>query len=178
MAQTAYFSKEQMKIVNEASDLAEEFVISYFGLNWDEWKCCHYDLKTQEFQNQKERTNRALAQVCKYECSPPESSESSELDFYRICLQDRLIIKTTEERSDRVKLAPLLLYIITHELTHIMRFTQFEQEFDVKKEAKVREEKEVHNLTYDILAPISEKKIKILKPVLEGFKSHRELKAN
>lgn len=178
MAQTRYFTKEQIDIVHEASDMAEEFVLLHFGINWEEWKSCLYDLKTQKFQSQNERTDRALAQVCKYGYSAPAGFDKSEHDFYSICLQDHLILETAENRGGIILLAPLLLYISTHELIHVIRFTRFKLEFDVEKQVKAKEEKEVHNLTYNVLAPVSENKMKILKPVLNGFKKHRELTAN
>lgn len=174
MAQTTHFTKDQLNLVNEISDMSEEFVLSFFGMRSEDWEGCRYDLKTQEFLSKKEKTDQALAQVCKYECIPPKPFQKPEFEFYRICLQDRLIIRTAEERNEIIKLAPLLLYIITHELVHITRFTKYDQRFHVKKEEKDQEEARVHNITYQVLNPMADHKVKGLKHVLDGFKKHRD----
>jgi hypothetical protein len=51
-------------------------------------------------------------------------------------------------------LFPFILYIITHELIHIVRFSKFLQNFDASAEERMAEEKRVHKFTHDILNPV------------------------
>ena len=51
-------------------------------------------------------------------------------------------------------LLPFSLYIITHELIHIVRFSRFLQNFDASDEEKMMEERRVHQTTHEILLPI------------------------
>ena len=47
-----------------------------------------------------------------------------------------------------------MLYIVVHELVHIVRFTQFIQNFEASPEEMVAEEARVHRKTHDILAHV------------------------
>ena len=49
----------------------------------------------------------------------------------------------------------LLLYITTHELVHVIRFSQFLALFEASEEEKVLEEGRVHRLTQKILEPLN-----------------------
>jgi hypothetical protein len=53
-----------------------------------------------------------------------------------------------------IELFPFSLYIITHELIHIVRFSKFLQNFDASSEERMAEEKRVHHRTHDILHPV------------------------
>ncbi len=50
---------------------------------------------------------------------------------------------------------PMLLYIVTHELVHVIRFSQFLALFEAPEEEKAREEILVHRLTQKILQPLN-----------------------
>jgi hypothetical protein len=55
------------------------------------------------------------------------------------------------EGTPGIELFPFSLYIITHELIHIVRFSKFLQSFDASSEERMAEEKRVHHRTHDIL---------------------------
>jgi len=80
--------------------------------------------------------------------------QSTWFDFYRVCLQDHNILKTLEGSPD-LALFPLLLYIVTHELVHVIRFSQFLALFEAAEAEKALEETRVHQLTQKILAPLN-----------------------
>jgi hypothetical protein len=61
-----------------------------------------------------------------------------------------VILKALQREEDTAFL-PLVIYILTHELIHIVRFNRFEQRFYAIPEEKEREEIRVHAITYDIL---------------------------
>jgi len=53
-----------------------------------------------------------------------------------------------------MKLFSFTLYIIIHELIHIVRFSKFLQSFDASPEEKLAEEARVHEKTHGILKTI------------------------
>ena len=57
---------------------------------------------------------------------------------------------------------PLLLYIVAHELIHVIRFSLDPGKFHLSPEEKKIEEKNVHRLTYDLLKPIGDSRTEIL----------------
>jgi hypothetical protein len=69
-----------------------------------------------------------------------------------------------------IELYPFSLYIITHELIHIVRFSKFIQSFDASSEERMAEEKRVHRRTHDILHPVQ---IEGLLKVLEFYNDWR-----
>ena len=56
------------------------------------------------------------------------------------------------ERDARLRLLPLSVYVLTHELVHVVRFCTFLQRFDTEPEERRREEAEVHDITRKALA--------------------------
>ena len=58
------------------------------------------------------------------------------------------------ERSPALRLFPFSLYIITHELIHIVRFTKFLQSFVATDSERLLEEIRVHDKTHEILKPV------------------------
>jgi Cu/Ag efflux protein CusF len=62
------------------------------------------------------------------------------------------------------------LYIVAHELIHIVRFSKFLQNFDANTEEKMAEERRVHTLTHDI---ISEVQLPAMEHVLTFYKRWR-----
>lgn len=117
-----------------------------------------------------EITDAGLAQISRYVCPSWQLAPGIyPRDYYRVCLQDHNILQFLE-REKQVDLFPLMIYILTHELVHIIRFRKFQQRFDVSREEKDKEETKVHQATFDILKPI--KKIN-LEPVLDSYIGHR-----
>jgi hypothetical protein len=90
---------------------------------------------------------------------------SATYDFYKICLQDHTI-QSTLEMSPGIELFPFSLYIITHELIHIVRFGKFLQSFDASDRERMSEEKRVHQRTHKILKAVQ---VKGLPHVLEFY---------
>jgi hypothetical protein len=103
--------------------------------------------------------------VAKYDgCHKDRLLRSAAFDFYRVCLQDHNILKTLQHVD--YLMFPLLLYIVTHELVHIVRFSQFLALFEAPEEHKQEEERRVHQLTQKILAPL---KVRDLPPVMQYY---------
>jgi hypothetical protein len=130
-----------------------------------------YDVKTLAYLERHEITEGAFAHLCKYSYEKPDNSaeESKEgFDFYRICLQDNIILDAIARANSFIKFNPLMLYIAVHELIHVMRFGNGEIDFDAATEQKEQEEKIVHNLTRDALQLMKNHDVEI---ILDCFSS-------
>lgn len=147
------FQGTEKPIIQEAVLIAEESTSDFFKLSPSQWRRARYDILTLEALRDEEISPHALAQLAKYSCClPGRELKSAHYDLYRICLQDHNILSTLEKET-RLALLPLLIYVITHELVHIVRFSQFHQLFDASEEEKAQEERLVHSLTRKILRP-------------------------
>jgi len=148
------FNKKQIKIVNKAAEMAEELVSDYYKLSSSQWLRRRYDIKTLADLLPEEIVDGPFAQIIRYKVNPKDSFlGSSSYDFYKICLQDDSILSVIRDCND-IKLGPFTLYIITHELIHIVRFSEFLQNFTASHEEKLVEETRVHNNTHEILKSI------------------------
>jgi hypothetical protein len=150
-----HFHPQHQELLKEAAAIAEEMTFDFFKLSPAHWRRARYDILTLEGLSREEISPHAHALVAKYKGCPPDSSlQSAWFDFYRVCLQDHNILKTLEASPD-LSLFPMLLYVITHELVHVIRFSQFLALFEAAEAEKAREETLVHQLTQKILAPLN-----------------------
>ncbi len=150
-----YFDSEQIETVNKATILAEELISDHFKISFSEWKRYRYDIKTLKSLRPEEVTEKAFAQIVKYVCNPERKLRGSlHTDYYKICLQDHVILKALSREGD-LPLFPLAAYIVTHELIHVVRFSRFLQSFLVTAEEQEREEALVHSLTHELLSGVS-----------------------
>ena len=121
------------------------------GLAARQWVHRRFFIKTLTDLEPEEVVHGPFAQIIRYEGQHRSHPlGSSTFDLYKICLQDHAIINTLAQQSD-LHLFPFVLYIITHELIHIVRFSKFLQIFDAPAEERMSEEKRVHARTHDIL---------------------------
>jgi len=148
------FKTDQIKIVNDSIETAEELVSNHYKMSASQWLHRKYDVKTLVDLNPDEVVHGPYAQIIRYKGQRKDTSlESSTYDFYKICLQDYTILATLEQLSE-MRLFPFTLYIIIHELIHIVRFSKFLQSFDASPEEKLAEEARVHEKTHDILKTV------------------------
>lgn len=130
-----------------------------------------YEVVTLRDQTAEEQAPGAFAHLTRYSRKGRgDDLRSAPGHFYRICLQDDGILRTVERRDVPFDLDALLLYIMTHELIHIVRFERFQTPFDVDDRARQREEEAVHKLTYEVLRPLKDRKVESL---LMHYESHR-----
>lgn len=166
MYQAHYFKGHQKELLKEATVIAEEVTSDFFKLSGSHWSRARYDILTLEALRAEEISSHAHALVAKYDGRHQDRLlQSAVFDFYRVCLQDHNILKTLRKCND-LSLFPLLLYIVTHELVHIVRFSQFLALFESSEDAKQAEEQRVHRLTHQILAP---QKVRDLVPVIKYY---------
>lgn len=151
---TRIFGQKEIQTVNASVAMAEELVSNFYKMSASEWLHPKYDVKTRVDLTKDEIVDGPFAQVIRYEGQLKDTSlGSTSYDFYKICLQDHAILSTLEVEPD-LALFPFILYIIAHELIHIIRFSKFLQNFDASAEERMAEEKRVHKITHDILSPV------------------------
>lgn len=165
------FSTEQIEIVESCVTMAEELVSNFYKMSASQWSaCCKYDIKTMADLCPEETIFGPFAQIIRYQGQRKDSSlGSSTYDFYKICLQDHTILAALA-KVPGMQLYPFVLYIVLHELIHIIRFSKFLQNFDASHEEIRLEEIRVHEITRQILSNIQ---IPGLKPVLKFYENWR-----
>ncbi|MFA5902597.1 MAG: hypothetical protein WC836_01590 [Desulfobacula sp.] len=171
MHKPKYFNREELLKVDDAVKISEELVNNFFKMSSGQWLRNRYDIKTAKGLDGCEHVHGPFAQVIKYEAREKEASlGSSSYILYKVCLQDDAILDTIQKED--LLLEPFLLYILSHELIHIVRFSQYKQRYENKNEADVTldEERQVHLLTYEILKFLS---IPGLAEVCEFYKNWR-----
>jgi len=148
------FNAQQLEIVNNAVAMAEELVSNYYKMSSSQWLGPRYDVKTLAELTPAEIIDGPFAQIIRYRGRRRDTSlGSATYDFYKICLQDHTILAAMQE-SGEIELFPFVLYIITHELIHIVRFSKFLQHFEASDAERLEEEQRVHRRTHEILSSI------------------------
>ena len=167
--ETWSFTQRDLATVGDALDIAEDRIGNYFQLSNEQWKRIPYEIKTLASLRHDEITSAAFALLSrgskKLDYYPLTRERR---DFYFICLQDHLILKALK-RDKGLTLLPLLVYVFTHELVHIVRFSQFIQRFDALGEGREKEEGFVHAKTFEILNKVP---LPNLDYVLEAYRRH------
>ena len=153
--ESVQFNREQLEIVNDAVAMAEELVSNHYKLAASQWSGRRFDVKTAVDLEADEILDGPFAQVIRYEGrSTGMPLNSNNFDFYKVCLQDHTILDTLW-RTPELSLFPFTLYIVTHELIHIVRFSLFLQNFEASDDERLAEEKRVHEKTHQILCPLN-----------------------
>lgn len=148
------FSPEELRRVNDSVSMAEDLVSDHYKMSASQWQRLRYDVKTLKHLHEDEIVDGPFAQVIRYEAKRDDTALGSAIyDFYKICLQDHAILRAIGQ-SEGLLLFPFCLYIVTHELIHIVRFCKFLQGFDATEEEKIAEEIRVHQHTREILEPV------------------------
>lgn len=145
------FQEKEIAALRQAIDLSEELISDFYKITTSEWRRHRYDIQSLKDLQEEEITNIAFAQIRRYVRSPNLRERGSEPgDFFKICLQDHVILKAIE-RDPHIRLLPLATYIVIHELIHVIRFSKFLQRFDSTPAERDAEERLVHSLTFRVL---------------------------
>ncbi len=161
------FGPDEIAVLKQAIEIAEELVSDHFKISTSEWKRYRYDIQTLAHLSEAEITDIAFAQIRRYlRCPDQRVRGSNPGDFFKICLQDH-VIRRAVNRDAAIRLLPLGLYIMTHELIHVIRFARFLQSFDSSESEREAEEGRVHAQTIRLLEPC---KVSGLPEVLKAFK--------
>ncbi|BBO72398.1 hypothetical protein DSCA_63280 [Desulfosarcina alkanivorans] len=164
------FGNKEITIVNNAVAMAEELVSNHFKMSASQWLRPKYDVETLTDLTDEEIVDGPFAQIIRYEGKLKGGVlGSSAYDFYKICIQDHAILSTLRMHPE-MALSPFALYVVTHELVHIVRFSRFLQNFKASDNEKLDEERRVHAITHDILIPVN---IQGLDAVLDFYSTWR-----
>lgn len=164
------FSMRNIKSVNNSVAIAEEMVSNYYKMSSSQWLHSKYDVKTLADLRDEEIVFGPFAQIIRYEGHKTNKALGSDnYDFYKICLQDHSILSALNTKTNLL-LFPFTVYIVVHELIHIVRFSKFLQSFNASAEEKHEEERRVHDISHQILKSVQ---IQEMPPVLQFFHKWR-----
>lgn len=138
------FNLDQLALVVQATRRGEALVVDHYRIPMLPSKHYPYEVATLVDMEPAERAPAALAHLVVYERPRPAGVEA----LYRVCLQDDAILSRAR---DGTNLGALLVYVLTHELVHVVRFQRAEQSFTAPRRARKREEDEVHHITMQLL---------------------------
>jgi len=157
MNRSVRFDQSGLITVNRTAKHAEDLSCRYFGLKNTFTKHQAYEYRTLSDLKDHEIIDHGFAHLVKYRLKPHKISSNPLFhDLYSICFQDHCILDVVMNRQDGIQLKPLMLYVMTHELVHIIRFSKFNQDFDVLSSMREKEEKKVHTITYEILRQLGD----------------------
>jgi hypothetical protein len=168
MKKLAFFSPDEIKVVNRSVAAAEEIVANHYKLSAGQLLRLNYDIKTLAGLSEEEIVDGHFAQIVRY----AEKKKGAVLnvpakDFYKICIQDHSILAALKKHPE-LKLFAFLLYIVSHEMIHLFRFRRFLQLFDAPFHEKMAEEMRVHQKTHEILGRVG---VEGMKPVLSFYET-------
>jgi hypothetical protein len=146
------FGPAEFEVLSEVQPIAEELVGEHFHVtSFGPQRRC-YEVVTLASGLAECQEPTALAKLCRYDRQErPIGGAHHVARFYRVCLQDdRLLARAAEGLGLRA----LLLYVLTHELIHVVRFESYQIHFEATGVAREREEKIVHGLTLEVLAAV------------------------
>lgn len=138
-------------------DEAEERTLYYYRIPPHRWQQMKYDLVTRQDREWEPFPETALARVQRLKHVHPILN--SAYDFYRIHLNDSGIL--TAARRERLgrDLYPFLVYILTHEMVHLVRLTTILPEEEESYLSVEEEEKRVQNVAFRILSAVSDQSL-------------------
>jgi hypothetical protein len=162
------FDPNEMAAVAQAVEIAEDVTANYFKISTSDWRHVRYDIGTLATLTAEEITSGAFAQITRYSRFPgPLLREARPYEFFKICLQDHTIAAALE-RDENLRLFPLMVYVATHELVHVVRFCKFLQRFDAEPDERLREEIRVHEITQRALGNVG---LAHMDYVVQGYRS-------
>jgi len=148
---TLQFSSPQRSLVFKALNEAEERTTGYYCIPPFRWEQLNYDLLTREDHGWEPLPDPILARVRLLE----RTDIQKPFDFYRIELNDNSILAAAE-REDLLhssELYPFFVYILTHEMVHLVRLsTILNNQADSTIPYDETEEHRVQDISHQILS--------------------------
>ena len=155
------FSAPQRSLVFRALDEAEGRTAGYYCIPPFRWEQLRYDLLTQVDRGWEPLPDPTFARVRFLQSIHARQP----FDFYRIELNDRSILAAAKRENLLRDLYPFLVYILTHEMVHMVRLSSIlDGRAETLPPADEWEEERVQGISRRILAGSSN-----FHPVLERF---------
>jgi hypothetical protein len=158
------FSREQRRMAIRALGEAEDHTSSYYCIPPHRWQQFRYDLLTRQDTEWEPLPEVVLARVqCIAKVHPRQSQA---FDFYRIQLNDPSILSAAVRENLGKSLYHFLVYILTHEMVHLVRLTSIlGHEKDIAPSLD-SEETRVQKISRQIL---SHRGFEVFQPILDKF---------
>ena len=144
-----YFNPTEQALIYSALDDASNYLRDFYRFSPREWFNHCYYVVTERERGIPRPQAPAFAEVRQYRSVLKGASDFPQ-DRYQICLYDHNILNTLWRQSD-LEFYPFMVYILTHELIHIARFSQDLHPFDCDPETLQKEEEKVNRLTQQVL---------------------------
>ncbi len=149
------FNAEHLSLIEQARRRAERLVWGFYVLSGREGERVRYEVKTLRDLCPEEVRDDALAHLVCYECVRRVGAHVlQQYELYRICLQDHRLLEAARALPRLLDLRALLLYVLTHELVHVVRFVQKLQRIDLPLGERATEEAIVERTAWKILARV------------------------
>jgi len=142
------FDSFQQRLVRQATGNSSYYLNRFYRYSPREFFHFSYDVATEDEIPPEQLKTSVFAETLSYR------RENHPQDFFRVNLCDHAILEAVRTRKNALALYPFLLYILTHELIHISRLSRLDLG-EITPEKRREEEKTVHRLTREILAPAS-----------------------
>ncbi len=154
MSATGLFTESDRTTVDRAARLAEGLVAQYFDLAHDDWIKNPYSLMTWKEAAKYLRDANVFAQTVRFDSRHTGKIQRAKpQDYYGVLLADPAILRALL-RPQRHDLWTLGLFVLTHELVHIVRFRKFGVDFFGTPCEREKEEEVVHKITREMLAGV------------------------
>ncbi len=154
MIPTVFFTASDRVTIGKAASLAERLTARYFDLAEEEWKRNPYGIFTRRDVDSALYESDIFANVIRFRSGRTGSGPGSNQEKYGVLLQDPNILLALL-RSPRNDLWTLGLFVLTHELAHIVRFRKCKVDFFANVEDRDQEEKLVQGITREILSGVT-----------------------
>jgi hypothetical protein len=159
--ETLQFSNPQRSLVYRALGEAEERTSGYYCIPPFRWEQLRYDLLTRADHGWEPLPESMLARVRRLQ----RVNHSRAFDFYRIELNDRSILAAAERENLGSDLYPFFVYILTHEMVHMVRLsTILDDAPDFSESCNETEEQRVQRVARRILTGSMH-----FQPILDKF---------
>ena len=147
------FAGAQLPRLRRLVELSRDITGDHFRLGSEEVDSWPVEIRTlADLQSEEIHPSGVLADIARYQYS--DRLFGRKQDLYRVNLQDHNILRVLRQDPGRLGFSPFLLYVLTHELIHIVRFVKFLVPFHTPRETRQEEEQRVHHLTQAILGKV------------------------
>jgi hypothetical protein len=154
MVAPVFFTPNDRMVVSRAASLAERLTLDYFGLPQDQWRRSPYGIFTRREVGVGLCVSDVFAHVIIYGANTNAEPGDKQSGRFGIVLQDPNILLALL-RSAGHDLWTLSLFVLTHELSHIVRFKNFGVDFFASEDERDREEQFVTRVTEEILRGVA-----------------------
>jgi len=162
------FAATQIHRVERLIKLSRELTGDHFKLGHEEALRVPYEIRTLEKLTDSEiHESGVLADIARYQYTEPRFGRKR--DLYRVNLQDHNILAMLRRRPRELNFSPLLLYVLTHEIIHVIRFVKFLAPFHQDLGDHLPEERMVHAQTRGILSHVP---LRGMNTVLDHYEKH------